>query len=134
MMDLGRFAHLLDAYGAAPHRWPEAERPAALALLRQDRRAERLLNEAGDLDDQLAGYTLPPPSPTLTASILAGIPRRPVRRVRLWWAALGAAGIALGGAAAGGAASAALLPALSQPADLHEDLTAFGGAPAEEQG
>ena len=41
-MNAERFASLLDAYGAEPRRWPDAERDAAQAFARADPRASRL--------------------------------------------------------------------------------------------
>ena len=45
-----RFATLVDAYGAAPDRWPAAERQAALAYLEATPAARALAAEAGRLD------------------------------------------------------------------------------------
>jgi len=49
-----RFKTIVDAYGADPARWPDAERDAALALLAVDPRAVAWLDEARALDDLLA--------------------------------------------------------------------------------
>jgi len=48
-----RFKALLDAYGADPARWPDAERDTALHFLADDARAQAWLDEARLLDDLL---------------------------------------------------------------------------------
>lgn len=46
-----RFARILEAYGAEPRRWPEAERAAALAFLdARPELAKPMLEEARALD------------------------------------------------------------------------------------
>ena len=52
-MKLGRFSAILDAYGAAPERWPERERADALALSRSSVEAARALAQARILDAAL---------------------------------------------------------------------------------
>lgn len=52
-MELGRLRMILDAYGAAPERWPEDERDEALALVRASVPAARALAEARAFDDAL---------------------------------------------------------------------------------
>lgn len=54
-----RLKQLLTSYGADPARWPEAEREAALVLLRADPAARRMQHEAASLDDCLARSTVP---------------------------------------------------------------------------
>lgn len=126
-IEMSRFEALLDAYGAEPRRWPEAERSAALALVRADPAAAALLERAGAIDDLLGDYRVPAPS----AALVAAVTRRPfVTRARLWWSALllGVAGIT--GALAGSAATAALaLEPVSLPA-LYGHATAFGDVSA----
>jgi hypothetical protein len=51
---LGRFRTILNAYGAAPERWPEDERMDALALTRSSVAAARELANARRLDDALS--------------------------------------------------------------------------------
>jgi len=48
-----RFRTLIDAYGASPDRWPEAERDAARLFMIREPRARLWLNEAAALDDLL---------------------------------------------------------------------------------
>jgi hypothetical protein len=73
-MDPVRFAALLDAYGADPARWPEDERPAALALLEASADARARQRDAAALDAVLD--TAPParPSDLLVARVLAAAP------------------------------------------------------------
>lgn len=52
-MNLDRFAAIVDAYGGSPSRWPEAERAAAVALLKTSSDAQRLAEEAEALDGLL---------------------------------------------------------------------------------
>jgi hypothetical protein len=52
-MNMDRFQELLDAYGAEPARWPEAERDAASALLADSGEARARLAEARALDELL---------------------------------------------------------------------------------
>ncbi len=52
-MELARFHTILNAYGAAPERWPRDERDAALALTLASVTAARALAEARILDDSL---------------------------------------------------------------------------------
>lgn len=75
-MDIERLAEILDAYGADPKRWPEAERPAAEALLASSQDAARLHADALALDTLLDLSRAPEPSPELMASILAGAEKR----------------------------------------------------------
>src|SRR5204863_9489828 len=45
-MTIDRLRTMLDAYGAAPARWPEAEREAALTLIAQSPEARAAVDEA----------------------------------------------------------------------------------------
>lgn len=69
-----RFKELLDAYGANPARWPEAEREAALALAKSSDEARRLLDEAAALDRLIDLAETTPVTPELQARILAALP------------------------------------------------------------
>ena len=71
-MNMERLTALIDAYGSDPHRWPEHEREAALALLATSETAQAKLREAATLDALLA-VRLPEiePSAALRARILA---------------------------------------------------------------
>ena len=52
-MNLDRFVAIVEAYGASPARWPEAERAAAVAFLKTSSDAQRLADEAEALDGLL---------------------------------------------------------------------------------
>lgn len=58
-----RFATLVDAYGADPKRWPDAERDAALAYLAATPAARALVDEAMKLDRMLDRLALPAVQP-----------------------------------------------------------------------
>ncbi len=100
-MNIDRFAVILEAYGADPRRWPEAEREAAIALLRQDEAARRLMDDAGELDHALDAYRVRAPGAIIHERVLAAAPRgrswvRFPGWARLWapGAGLAAAGLA----------------------------------------
>lgn len=78
-MELARFAEILDAYGADPRRWPDAERDAAAALLAASQDARSLRDDAAALDMLLDLSAAPAPSPELMADILAGAAPRGLR-------------------------------------------------------
>lgn len=120
-MRLDRFRALLEAYGAAPGRWPEDERAAATALLADSEDARTLHREAASLDDALDLVEAPAPSPELARRVEELVFERPApaaqrsitkpsltRRLRTWraaWrpavlAASGVLGLAVGIAAA----------------------------------
>lgn len=54
VMNIERFRHLAEAYGAEIERWPAAERAAARALPERSAEAQRALGQAGVLDAWLA--------------------------------------------------------------------------------
>ena len=76
-MSVARLAAILDAYGAAPRRWPAAEREAAETLLAASAEARALRDEAARLDRVLTASLAPVPSPALRAAILQAAPRLP---------------------------------------------------------
>ena len=80
-MPLDRFASLLDAYGAAPERWPEEDRAAA-ALLADSEDARTLRREAAPLDDALDLVEAPAPSPELARRVEELVSERPVTAAR----------------------------------------------------
>lgn len=69
-MTLARFRELLDAYGVRSEGWPNAERAAAEAFLRDNSEAQRVLSEAEPLDAWLDCYEVPEIAPTLRARVL----------------------------------------------------------------
>lgn len=106
-MDLERFEHLADAYGADLRRWPEAEREAARRLMAADPRAGRILGEADVLDAFLDAAPRPAPSYVLRERVIAGAAGAHLgQKRRLWgpfawmsgagWAAAACAGVAFG--------------------------------------
>jgi hypothetical protein len=111
-MDEARFQALADAYGGDVTRWPEAEREAALALLKaQPGMARTVLAAAISLDTVLDALPAPAASAALRARALAAAPEpratgTPWRRwltgagVGLTLATACAAGIAFGVSAA----------------------------------
>lgn len=103
-----RVREIIEAYGAEPGRWPEAERDAALAAVRERPELASLLREAQELDGMLDGFA--PPLPRTKAADLAGriaaIPQpAPIRRAaalatapwRQWFAWPKLAGLAVAG-------------------------------------
>lgn len=62
-MKLGRLSAILDAYGAAPERWPAAEREEALALVRSSVPAARALAQAEAFDKVLNHAAIPELAP-----------------------------------------------------------------------
>lgn len=64
-MSLERLRAILDAYGAAPERWPATERTAAVLLLDSSEDARRAHAEAMRLDIVLDHAKAPPPPPQL---------------------------------------------------------------------
>lgn len=68
---MARFRQIVEAYGAAPQRWPEAERAWALALLAGSAEARAFRDEAAALDALLDRVEATEPSPELIADVLA---------------------------------------------------------------
>jgi hypothetical protein len=75
-MTLARLRVLLDTYGAAPERWPAAERAAAEALLARAPEAQRWQAASRGLDALLDAAPAPPASSDLARRILAATPPR----------------------------------------------------------
>ena len=74
-MTTERFAALLDAYGADPARWPDAERAGARTLLERSAEARARRDAAAALDVLLDRAETAQPSPALAERILAQAPR-----------------------------------------------------------
>ncbi|MCE9523401.1 MAG: hypothetical protein K8S25_13340 [Alphaproteobacteria bacterium] len=66
-----RFEALLDAYGADPRHWPDAERDAALVFAKSSAAAQRRLEEAAVLDRLIDQADTAPVTPELQEKILA---------------------------------------------------------------
>ena len=88
MMNLDRFAALVDAYGASPARWPEGERAAAVALMKVSAEARRLAEEADHLDRLLDAPETAPATRALQERLLAAMVDRGPSRLqsRAWLA------------------------------------------------
>lgn len=74
-MTLGRFATILEAYGADHARWPDAERDAAIAFAATSEQAGALIAEARALDLALDIAPEAQVSDALVARILATAPQ-----------------------------------------------------------
>jgi hypothetical protein len=74
-MTLDRLAAILDAYGADPARWPDAEREGARALLERSVEARARCDAAAALDALLDRAPSSQPSPALAGRILAQAPQ-----------------------------------------------------------
>lgn len=84
-----RLRVLIETYGAAPERWPAAERDAARALLSRSAAARQILAQAARLDALLDGAEAPPLPGALERSVrnLSPAPVRTTRRpLRQWFA------------------------------------------------
>lgn len=76
VMTLDRLREIVEAYGAAAHRWPAGERQAALTLVADSAAARALLDEALELDRMLdAAPAVAPASDMLVSRIMAARPR-----------------------------------------------------------
>jgi len=78
-----RLEQLLDAYGAAPARWPGEERAAAERLIARSQAARACWEEAAALDRLLDALPAEQPDPRLAARVLAAAPRGLASR-RAW--------------------------------------------------
>lgn len=80
-MNTERLQTLIEAYGADPARWPEAERAAA-AQLAAASGADTSLQQARALDAELAAAL---PLPSLPQGLRARILRSAPQPLRPWW-------------------------------------------------
>jgi hypothetical protein len=141
MMTIERFKGLVEAYGANPARWPEAERAVAEAFANATPEAQRLLAEAAALDHVLAAAPTAPVTRELEMRVLDSFSSRKTRRAWLpdlmpWTqaAALAAslvlgmfAGSALPAIAGIGETSSATEPAMMAFGDFGGELLDDGG-------
>lgn len=131
-----RFAQIVDAYGADPHRWPAGERAEALAFAQaHPGEARERLDAAAALDACLAADRVEPPGRALRRRVAAAA-RSPERgrsrgpRTVFWWlpgAALAGAGVA--GLVAGAMAMSLLMVPGEHGSAAHEPSylsTGFG--------
>ena len=109
MMDNDRFNAILEAYGADPARWPDAERERATAFLQADSGAKAAFDHAAELDAMIAPAAIAPvASDMLTARLLRSVPRPEI--FGDWKHVAAAAALALVVGLGGGYASGALVP------------------------
>jgi hypothetical protein len=74
-MTIERLREIVEAYGASPARWPEAERPAAEAMLAASAQARALVEDAARFDALLDMAPVEAPSAALTERLMAARPR-----------------------------------------------------------
>ena len=115
-MNRERFFSIVDAYGAEPRRWPEAERAAALAHLEADGEAAARVREAAGLDAVLDESRPLAPSAALRSRVVAAAPRARRSPARLGWWAPGA------GLVAAGVAGLMFGAALLAPQEVQTDM------------
>lgn len=86
-MTLERLTAIIDAYGANPERWPDAERAGGLALLARSPEARAVRDAAAMLDALLDRVPAAASDPELAERVIAQAPRakvvplRPKRRL-----------------------------------------------------
>ena len=78
-MTIDRLRTILEAYGAAPERWPEAEREGALALIAQSPEARAAVAAAQALDATLGAYANPAENAINPLKLVATITAQPQR-------------------------------------------------------
>jgi len=103
-MTPGRFAAIVDAYGANSLRWPDAERAAAQAYERaHPDHVNHILQQAGSLDAVLESWEVGGPGSVLSARVLDGTrhANRSFHALRLWLSGAAAAVSLAGGVATG---------------------------------
>jgi anti-sigma factor RsiW len=122
VMSHARFEAILDAYGADPRRWPDAERAAARDFSQADARAAALLASAARLDGLIELPAHAPASDALREAIVASAKTRR-SRAPLWWAGAGL-GAALAGAAAGALTVGVLAPGAAAEFSADQALAA----------
>lgn len=82
-MGLERLQQIIEAYGADPARWPQAELVAAEALLARSAEARAALAEARTLDAALDVWKAPLPDPWAAQRIARAARDLPQRRITL---------------------------------------------------
>ncbi|MEN0652545.1 MULTISPECIES: hypothetical protein [Hyphobacterium] len=128
-MNIERFKAILEAYGADPDRWPEAERDDAVAFLRSERSAQAAHDAAAELDGLLAPAAISAmPSEILTARLLRAVPQPEF--LADWKRVAAAAALALAIGLGGGYVSGTLVPPADEEAYYE---IAFDGLDSEVQ-
>jgi len=116
-MDEARFDQLLEAYGADPARWPDAERVQALRYLAATPAAHARRAVAKSLDATLAHWTLDAPGADLAARVTASAPASRLRARTLWISGVGLAAACALGVLAGAQLGSSLHPVGSERDD-----------------
>lgn len=135
-MDQDRFDRLVEAYGAAPWRWPDAEREAALRFAHGSPAASERLTRARALDDALDVWALATAPAAVRERILKTAPgwRVPAfRQPRFWWASAGLAcacalGVVVGVVAAPPLTEGREADPVAAIASQYDGAAPFGGA------
>jgi hypothetical protein len=98
-----RLQELIDAYGAEPARWPEAERSDAQAYIAGHPQSREVLAAARALDLTLDAWALPPIAVGLRQHVLSRAPSQPMQWSwrRLWLSGAGLAAACAAGALVG---------------------------------
>lgn len=82
MMTIERFKVLVEAYGANPARWPEAERAVAETFVNATPEAQRILAEAAALDHVLDTASTAPVTRELEMRVLESFTAKEARSPR----------------------------------------------------
>ncbi len=132
-MNIQRFKTLVEAYGANPARWPEAERAAALLFAEQSAEARDVLHEATAFDRLLDTAETHPATRALEDRILATFPERTAKQRAPWFTMRWIPAAAVACSLALGLAVGAALPGLAGVNDTAVDpaLIALSGGDAD---
>jgi hypothetical protein len=132
-MNIQRFKALVEAYGANPARWPEAERVAALLFTEQSGEARDMLREATAFDRLLDTAESQATTRTLEDRILATFPAKVVKPRTHWFVQHWIPAAAVACSLALGLAVGAALPGLAGVNDTAADpaLIALSGGDAD---
>ncbi|WP_370675439.1 hypothetical protein [Pleomorphomonas sp. PLEO] len=122
-----RFRQIVEAYGAAPQRWPEKERAAAEIFARENIETRELLAREAGLDHLLGTYHVALPDSALMGAVIASRPQ--FHRLPWIWLlqGLGIVGAGLAGAIAGAFLMTVYAPSAQPLIDEDEQpiLTSF---------
>ena len=125
-----RFEALAQAHGGDVARWPPAERDAAATLMAAEPAfTQRLLADAGRMDEALDAFRFTPASAGLAEAIVAHAPQR--RRRPAWLSWLTPVGLGAGLAAACAAGLIVGVQVSDLPSASAETLAASAGEDAD---
>lgn len=133
-MNIERFRTLVEAYGADPARWPDAERVAAQRFAEQSAEARDALHEAAAFDRLLDTADTQPATRALEDRILATFPERTVSERAPWFTLRWIPAAAVACSLVLGLAVGAALPGLagvSDAAAVDPALIALSGGDAD---